>query len=244
MLVEHHGGLQRRAPWDRGPGTREHLLAVGDSHSNALISAYRAIAEQRHWRIDVAGAHRLLPATTAEQWAPSQAYTDTCQGWKRAATAWITTHADELDGVVVTHATTKSLVIVPAGSTNEATVVDGLVGAWRAATDNGVPVVAIWDNPVARPDTLDCLAQMRGPTTTACDLPRAQATASFDGSQQAASRIGAMARYVDMTDWYCTADSCPAVIGGVVVTGTPRTSRRPTPPRSHRSWGPGSPALQ
>ena len=205
-----------------GPSTgyTKHLLAVGDSHNNALISAYRAIAQQRHWRIDVAG-HIGCYLTTAEQWAPSQAYTDTCQGWKRSATAWIRAHADELDGVVVTHATTKSPVVVPAGSTNEATVVDGLVGAWRAATDNGVPVVAIRDNPVARPDTLDCVAQMRGPTTSACDVPRAEATASFDGSQQAVARIGAAARFVDMTDWYCTADSCPAVVGGVVVHRDP-----------------------
>jgi len=205
-----------------GPSTgyTKHLLAVGDSHNNALISAYRAIAEQRHWRIDVAG-HIGCYLTTAEQWAPSQAYTDTCQGWKRAATTWIRTHADQLDGVVVTHATTKSPVIVPAGSTDEATVVDGLVEAWRSATDRGVPVVAVRDNPVARPDTLDCVAQMRGPTTSACDLPRAQATASFDGSQQAVARIGRMAASVDMTDWYCTADSCPAVVGGVVVHRDP-----------------------
>jgi peptidoglycan/LPS O-acetylase OafA/YrhL len=205
-----------------GPSTgyTKHLLAVGDSHNNALISAYRAIAEQRHWRIDVAG-HIGCYLTTAEQWAPSQAYTDTCQGWKRAATTWIRAHAHELDGVVVTHATTKSPVIVPAGSTNEATVVDGLVAAWRSATADGVPVVAIRDNPVARPDTLDCVAQMRGPTTSACDVPRAQATASFDGSQQAVARIGGMAAYVDMTDWYCTADSCPAVVGGVVVHRDP-----------------------
>jgi peptidoglycan/LPS O-acetylase OafA/YrhL len=201
-------------------GYRKHLLAVGDSHNNALMTAYRAIAEQRHWRIDVAG-HIGCYLTTAEQWAPSQAYTDTCQGWKRAATAWIGAHADELDGVVVTHATTKSPVIVPAGSTNDATVVDGLVGAWRAATDRGVPVVALRDNPVARDDTLDCLALMQGPTTTSCDFPRDQATASFDGSEQAVATIGDMARYVDMTDWYCTATSCPAVVGGVVVHRDP-----------------------
>jgi peptidoglycan/LPS O-acetylase OafA/YrhL len=201
-------------------GYRKHLLAVGDSHNNALMTAYRAIAEREHWRIDVAG-HIGCYLTSAVQEAPTQGYTDSCQGWKRAATAWISDHADELDAVVVTHATTKSPVVVPPGSTDEQTVVDGLVTAWRTATDRGVPVIAIRDNPVARDDVVACLAQVQGPTDGACDLPRSQALAAFDGNEQAVAAIGARARYVDMTDWYCTATVCPAVIGGVLTHRDP-----------------------
>lgn len=196
-------------------GYRKHLLAVGDSHSNALLSAYRVIAEREHWRIDVAG-HIGCYFTTAVQEAPSQAYTDSCQGWKQAARTWVSDHADDLDAVVVTHATTKSPVVVPAGSTDEETVVQGLVGAWRSATDAGVPVIAVRDNPVARDDVVACLAQMQGPTTGACDLPRDQALAAFDGSAEAVRQVGDRARYVDLTEWTCTATVCPAVIGGVL----------------------------
>jgi hypothetical protein len=100
-------------------------------------------------------------------------------------------------------------------------VVDGLVTAWRTATDRGVPVIAIRDNPVARDDVVACLAQVQGPTDGACDLPRSQALAAFDGNEQAVAAIGARARYVDMTDWYCTATVCPAVIGGVLTHRDP-----------------------
>lgn len=201
-------------------GYRKHLLAVGDSHNNALMTAYRAIAEREHWRIDVAG-HIGCYFTTAVQQAPTQGYTDSCQGWKQNAVDWVRQHDDELDAVVVTHAATKSPVIVPDGSSNDATVVDGLVGAWRAATDAGVPVIAIRDNPTARDDVIACLAQMQGPTTGACDLPRDQALAAFDGSEQAVAAVGDRARYVDMTDWYCDRTTCPAVIGGVVTHRDP-----------------------
>ncbi|PZE89504.1 acyltransferase family protein [Curtobacterium sp. MCBD17_008] len=201
-------------------GYRRHLLAVGDSHNNALMTAYRAIAEREHWRIDVAG-HIGCYLTTAVQEAPTQGYTDSCQGWKRAATAWIAGHADELDAVVVTHATTKSPVVVPAGSTNDETVVQGLVDAWRTATDRGVPVIAIRDNPIARDDVVACLAQMQGPTTGDCDMPREQALAAFDGNEEAVRVLGDSARYVDMTDRYCTATVCSAVIGGVLTHRDP-----------------------
>jgi peptidoglycan/LPS O-acetylase OafA/YrhL len=201
-------------------GYRKHLLAVGDSHNNALISAYRAVAEREHWRIDVAG-HIGCYFTTAEQQAPTQGYTDSCQGWKRNAVHWVQEHADGLDALVVTHAATKSPVLVTDGAGNDETVVRGLVGAWRSATDRGVPVIALRDNPVARDDVLACLSQMRGPTTGACDLPRDQALAAFDGSAEAVSAIGDRARLVDLTDWYCTATTCPAVIGGVVTHRDP-----------------------
>ncbi|PYY32078.1 hypothetical protein DEI89_14295 [Curtobacterium sp. MCBD17_030] len=204
-----------------GPATgyTKHIAAIGDSHNNALISAYAAIARERNWRIDVAG-HIGCYLTTAEQQAPSDAYTASCNGWKQAALAWVRDHPD-LDALVVTHAATKSPVIVPAGSTNDATVVDGLVGAWRNATDAGVPVIAIRDNPVAGNDTLDCLGRMTGPTTDVCDSPRAAALAAFDGSAEAVARLGHRAALVDLTDRYCTATTCPAVVGGVVVHRDP-----------------------
>ncbi len=154
------------------------------------------------------------------QEAPSQAYTDSCNAWKQSATTWIAAHPD-LDAVVVTHATTKSPVVAPAGTTTEQATVDGLVGAWRSATDVGVPVIAIRDNPVARDDVMTCLGRMSGPTTTACDVPRSEALASFDGSEQAVRELGDRARFVDLTDWYCTATSCPAVVGGVLVHRDP-----------------------
>ncbi len=200
-------------------GARAHLAAIGDSHNNALISAYRAIAERNHWRIDVAG-HVGCYLTTAQQQAPSVAYTEACEGWKRAAIAWIGDHPD-LDALVVTHAATKSPVIVPEGSTNEQTVVDGLVGAWRTAVDAGVPVIAIRDNPVTGAGTLDCLARMSGPTTDACDTPRSVATAPYDGTEDAVRAVGDRARAIDLTDSYCTATTCPAVVGGVVVHRDP-----------------------
>ncbi|PCN49302.1 hypothetical protein Csp2054_03750 [Curtobacterium sp. 'Ferrero'] len=203
----------------RATGYSEHLLAIGDSHNNVLVDAYERIAETHGWRIDIAG-HLSCYFTTARQQDLTDARVATCDQWKQNAMAYVRSHPD-LDGLLVTHSTGNSPVMVPAGSTNDATVVDGLVGAWRTATDLGIPVIALRDNPAAESDTLVCVSQMSGHTTGACDTPRSTALAQFDGSTQAAARLGPLAHVVDLTRYYCTATVCPAVIGGVVVHRDP-----------------------
>ncbi|WP_181439500.1 acyltransferase family protein [Curtobacterium sp. MCBD17_032] len=196
-------------------GYTEHLIAIGDSHNNVLVDTYERIAQARNWRIDVAG-HTSCYLTTAVQVANTQEQIDDCAAWKQNAMTYLRSHAD-LDGLVVTHSTGNGPVVAAAGRSSEDTVVDGLVDAWRAAADVGIPIVAIRDNPTARTDVVACVGQMSGPTTDACDSTRDDALGLFDGSEQAAARMPGAARVVDLTQYYCTSTTCPAVIGGVLV---------------------------
>jgi len=196
-------------------GYSKHLVAIGDSHNNVLVDTYERIAEARNWRIDVAG-HSGCYLTTAEQLASSDELGRVCDGWKQNAMAWLRSHPD-LDGLVVTHSNSNLPVVPAPGESMEQAVTDGLVEAWQPAVDNGVPVVAIRDNPAAREDVVACVAQMRGPTTSDCDTPRAAALSRFDGSAEAAAQTDGEARVIDLTRYYCTDTVCPAVIGGVIV---------------------------
>jgi peptidoglycan/LPS O-acetylase OafA/YrhL len=194
-------------------GFTKHLLAIGDSHNNALIGAYEKIAEQRGWRIDLAG-HSGCYLTTAEQFNVSQATIDACNTWKQHAFAYVDAHTD-VDALLVTHSTGNTPVTPPAGESVDDATVRGLVEAWRAPVAAGVPIIAIRDNPIGRDDVVTCVSSMTGPTTGACDLPRDQAL-RFDGSTQAMAQVHD-GRVIDMTDLYCNATTCPEVIGGVVV---------------------------
>jgi peptidoglycan/LPS O-acetylase OafA/YrhL len=196
-------------------GYTKHLIAIGDSHNNVLVDTYERIAEARNWRIDVAG-HQSCYLTTAVQFANTQQQVDDCNGWKRNAMAYLRDHPD-LDGVIVTHSTGNGPVSAADGKTAAQTVDDGLVEAWQAAADAGIPIVALRDNPTARVDVVACVAQMTGPTTGACDSTRRDALALYDGNAAAVARMDGRARLVDLTDLYCTATVCPAVIGGVIV---------------------------
>ncbi|MBT2503097.1 acyltransferase family protein [Curtobacterium sp. ISL-83] len=196
-------------------GYTKHLIAIGDSHNNVLVDTYERIARQHDWRIDVAG-HQSCYLTTAQQAAGSQQQVDDCTGWKRNAMSYLRAHPD-LDAVLVTHSTGNGPVAAAGGRSADETVVDGLVAAWRAATDVGIPVIALRDNPTARKDVVACVGQMSGPTTGTCDSPRSTALQPFDGSAQAVARTPGRARLIDLTPYYCTATTCPAVIGGVLV---------------------------
>ncbi|MET3450852.1 acyltransferase family protein [Curtobacterium sp. 1544] len=200
-------------------GYTKHLIAIGDSHNNVLVDTYERIAEAENWRIDVAG-HQSCYLTTAVQKAGSAEQVADCNGWKQNAMEYLRSHSD-LDGVIVTHSTGNGPVIPPAGKSNDDTVVDGLVDAWRSAADAGIPIIALRDNPTARPDVVACVGQMSGATTSGCDSSRANALRLFDGSEQAAARLPGKVRTIDLTDYYCTATVCPAVIGGVLVHRDP-----------------------
>jgi hypothetical protein len=196
-------------------GYTKHLVAIGDSHNNVFVDAYEKIAEQRNWRIDVAG-HAGCYLTTAQQSANSQELQQICDRWKQKALQYLRDQPD-LDGLIVTHSNGNTPVIASDGRSAQQTVVDGMVDAWKVAADEGIPVIAIRDNPNARRDVVPCVGQMTGPTTSACDSPRSVALTDFDGSAQAVARMDGRARLLDFTDDYCTDQTCPAVIGGVLV---------------------------
>ncbi|OEI68713.1 acyltransferase family protein [Curtobacterium sp. ER1/6] len=205
-----------------GPATgwKKHLIAIGDSHNNVLVDTYERIAEEHDWRIDLAG-HISCYLTTAQQQAASQQQVDLCDGWKRNALEYLRTHPD-LDGLLVTHSTGNGRVVAADGRSADDTVVDGLVDAWQVAANAGIPVVALRDNPTARADVVSCVAQMSGPTTDACDSRRSDALALFDGSAEAVDLMPpGTARLIDLTQYYCTEQVCPAVIGGVLVHRDP-----------------------
>jgi len=196
-------------------GYTKHLIAIGDSHNNVFVDTYEKIAEARNWRIDVAG-HQSCYLTTAVQSAGSQKQVDDCNAWKQNAMAYLRSHRD-LDGVIVTHSTGNGPVEPAAGESEEDAVVGGLVQAWQAAADVGIPIVALRDNPGARPDIVACVGQMSGPTTDECDSSRSVGFTLFDGSEQAVARMPDKARLIDLSRYYCTDTICPAVIGGVLV---------------------------
>lgn len=195
-------------------GWTKRIIAIGDSHNNALIGVYRAMAERYGWRIDVAG-HARCYLTDGTQQVSSAAEQASCEGWRRNAFRYIGEQADRTDAVFVTHSTGDATVDPGAyGSVEDATVA-GLAGAWRRINDVGVPVIALRDNPVTAYDVVTCTSRMAGPTDGSCDAPRAEAL-RFDGSAEAA-RLVPDATVVDLTRYMCTDDVCPAVIGGVVV---------------------------
>ncbi len=195
-------------------GYTKHLIAVGDSHNNALIDTYEAIAFQKGWRIDVAG-RRGCYWTDAHPVHPSDAIREECAFW-RGELAQLIDSLGPIDGIVTTHARSNGRVVAEAGRTFEQTVVEAQVSAWGRRAHPEVPIIALVDNPHLPKRAIDCVTSGTPSPATACAVPRKKALADTDGLAEAAA-IDPNARTVDLTDLFCTATVCSPVIGGALV---------------------------
>jgi len=190
------------------------LAAIGDSHSNSLLVAYRAVAEANHWRVDVAG-HNGCYWTTAVQRKPVQAMVDACEAWKRNLEAW-------LDGqppyaaILVTFARLGAETIAPDPRHEDQVTVDGLLGAWGPQMSRGSTIVAIRDNPAMEADVVTCVVRHVATANTTCARPEREAVRSPDPLVEAVQRAD-RARLIDLTSIYCPGHLCLTIIGGVVI---------------------------
>lgn len=196
-------------------GYERHLLAVGDSHNNALIGAYEEIAETRNWRIDVAGRAGCY-WTDAELTQPTEQLAIVCAEWRAQLEDYIS-ETDDLDAIVTTKARRDfetEAVVSPADRPAD-TVIDGMADAWSARPDVSVPVIALVDNPLLPVPVLPCVEEHGLNAATECAVARETALKP-DGLAEAAARAD-NAHVVDLTDLYCDNEVCAPVVGHALV---------------------------
>lgn len=191
------------------------LAAVGDSHTNQLVPAYRLIAEKYNWRIDVSG-HAGCNWTAAQIQRLTRQHAANCRAWQ----AKLADHLDRpgvFDAVIASKATSLSIASRP-GVTSDQADVQGLVDAWTTQTPSDVPVIALVDNPQALETNPQCVEHFGKTDPDHCAAPREWALRKFDSHRDAVARVGRdKASLVDLTRFYCNETTCPSVIGGVMV---------------------------
>ena len=187
------------------------LIAVGDSHNNGLISAYEKIANERGWRIDVAG-HNGCYWTTAVQVKPTELQLTACEAWKVSLREHLASHP-EYEAVITTN---QRVTTQPMGDDPQALEVAGMVEEWRASK---LPVIAIRDVPRMQDDIIACVVENIDDPATACSRTPAEALGDHESLLEAAEITGTPV--VDVTDVFCGTGRCLPVIGGVMVYRDP-----------------------
>ncbi|RCK57176.1 acyltransferase family protein [Microbacterium sorbitolivorans] len=207
-----------------GPKDATHrVLAIGDSHNNAMIPAYRAAAEELGWRFDVAGhagcywTEEKLELATADQ-------TAACTAWREAADEYVAS-ADNLDAIVVANRVTakNDLEGATASDSREDVLSDSaaadevlpMTKAWAKRPDKSVPIIALRDNPSFPDSPVTCVSEDPETADERCEEP--QDTALLNDPKEDAVLVDPDAELIDLTRYYCADGECPAVIGGVVV---------------------------
>ncbi|MER7558320.1 acyltransferase family protein [Nocardioides sp. NPDC126508] len=200
-------------------GYTRRLLAIGDSHNHQLVPAYREIAERRGWRIDVAsraGCHW----NARDRVGSPQTTVDLCREWKSQLAAYLEAEPG-IDAYVVIHSSQIAVEAHDGERPGEA-LSNGLAEAWASRPDPSVPVIAIRDSPIFEGSTTrfarvvqPCIDDAGLDAESTCARDR-HAAVRHDGTARA-TRLTPNAHRIDLTDYFCEAETCSPVVGSLQV---------------------------
>jgi peptidoglycan/LPS O-acetylase OafA/YrhL len=179
------------------PNGAVHVALVGDSHAMKLWPALKAIAETEGWRLTT-----YLKAQ-CEFTVPSMPGTGGCPEWRSAVAEQLRV-AGPWDLVVTTGA---------AHATGGEGAADGYRAVWKPLIDDGAQLVVVRDDPYLVGDVRACIADHLT-DTSACDRPRSESFLPDAMADTAKTMPGAAT--VDLTELFCDATTCFAVVGGVI----------------------------
>jgi hypothetical protein len=191
------------------------VAVVGNSHAAHWLAPLERIAQQRGWRITTFFANRCAIAVT-DQDLETAAESEGCRTWVERTTARV---AQEPFDLVVT---SNRMSAPPAGRTEEesresfAAGYEQVLRTWQRP---GRTIVAIADTPwpgATMGPVPACLEEHLG-DEDACSGARDEWVPD-DPIEDVVRRLGdPHLRSVDLNDHLCGPDTCPAVIGGVIV---------------------------
>ena len=183
---------------DRSAGVK--IAAVGDSHIAHFAGALNALAVKNHWALDLY-AKGGCPFSYAVR-VHDAVLTKNCPAWVANVVAKISNGGYDLA------VTSQRAGVAWVGG--NARAVSGLTNLWSQLTANGLPIVAIKDNPNPGQKIPACLL-----TGRLCLADKSKAL-QFDPQVQAAAQVTAV-RLINFDEIYCDAKNCLPVIGHVVV---------------------------
>ena len=188
------------------------VALIGDSHASQWQPALRAIAEERGWSLTtmVRSGCPLSATPTVATALNAQG----CAAWNQNVLRLLKSQHFDL---VVVSTLSSSDWVASGGLSKAASGAAGLATAWRSVLATGSKLVAIRDNPLpdhaGLPDVPTCIAEHADPSS--CSTKERDSLRP--DVQLAAAKAATGVHVIDLTDDFCTAGSCPAVIGGVLV---------------------------
>lgn len=186
------------------------IAVVGDSHAKHYAAGFADLAKQNNWSIEmfVKGG---CPFSEAQRSRDDASLANSCSVFVERMQEIITEKKFDL---IITSQVSGVEWVASANKTEEEAAVEGLKKSWARVTSQGIPVLAIKDNPRPIPKVIRCLEVN---TPGECNIPRAEAYL-FDPQIQAAKVFDSdLVRLVEFDDVYCDKSECFSVLGNVVV---------------------------
>ncbi|WP_051426106.1 acyltransferase family protein [Jiangella gansuensis] len=199
-----------------GPDDADLTVAVvGDSKMHQWLTAFQRIADERGWQL-VTFLKSGCPLIRGEIEFDNAANND-CTAYNEARLERL--QDDDSIDYVVTSQVASQVYLGDDASRDEQVdaMVDDLRRTWSGLEDAGRDVIVVVDNPNPPLDVMECVARHTD-ELSACAFPRDDAQHLGGAPAQLAALentdgVGS----VDVRDFICPGDTCPAVIGNVLV---------------------------
>ncbi|WP_074946429.1 acyltransferase family protein [Jiangella alba] len=199
-----------------GPAGADTTVAiVGDSKMHQWLTAFQRIAEERGWRI-VTYLKSGCPMISGDVRFEDDVNKD-CTQYNESRYEALRDD-DSIDYVLTSQVASQSYLGPDASDAEENdAMVDDLVGVWEGLEEAGRQVVVMLDNPNPSLDVMECVAE-HPDELSECTFSRADREQIGGGAAQlpALERADGVSA-VDLRDYICPRDTCPAVIGNVLV---------------------------
>jgi peptidoglycan/LPS O-acetylase OafA/YrhL len=191
---------------------RTTIVLFGDSHATQYFPAFDFIARVRHWRLVVL-SKTTCPPFELTLFSPvlDRTYSE-CDAWREAAFARIARER-------------PALVVLGAARHYDASYHFSVYGPeWLAGIHSsierirqmGVPVMVLGPTPKPPFDVPSCVSGHLN-DVQACATPITQAVNVPGRQAERSVAVGAGARYVDVSHWMCLEQTCPAIVGNLLV---------------------------
>ncbi len=178
------------------------VALIGNSHAASLIPGLMDQLESANWSMDT----YVSRGCTWMAVVPG----DDCAEHREALQ-----EAMETGGYDVILVSERRSLDLPADAENPEA--QRHADAWAPVLAQGVPIVALADNPRLTDVTLDCIARANGyDEASECGVSREIGMGTSDHLPTAVELAGDGAYLIDYSDLYCDATWCPAVIGHVI----------------------------
>jgi hypothetical protein len=190
------------------------IALVGDSHATHWRSALQTLTKAYGWH----GTSMTRSGCTfseAEPVLPGKLKQE-CLDWRAQVHRWFAAHPEVRTAFISQH---PGRVVVPKGSTEWRTKVQGFRDAWKLLPDTVRHIIIIRDTPYVTSKTPDCIVaahRRKEDAGLACALRRRRALKRDHAAEATQLYKLPGVQLVDMTSFMCSDTSCFPVVGGAL----------------------------
>lgn len=194
------------------PASPTTVALVGDSHAAMWHPALDGLAQQRSWRLETM-SKVTCPLMDLPISSPylDRAYTE-CTQWRAGVVSRLQTERPRLIVLDMSRRYGADFGFVA----YDRSWLDGLTRLVQRLRATGAGVLVLGPVPDPHSTVPDCVSGHME-NAAACAAPRAVALSDKGIASEAAATAAGGGRYADLSDMFCTAASCPVIVGNTLV---------------------------